>query len=59
MILLKTSGMVKNQCSQGRINKVFPNADGKIRCVEVRMPDGSFFLRDISNVYKLECEVYD
>ena len=59
LILLKSPGMVKNQWSRGRINKVFPNTDGKIRCVEVRMPDGSLFLRDISNIYKLECEIYE
>ena len=59
LILIKSPGMVKNKWSCGRINQVFPNTDGMIRCVEVRMPDGSLFLCDISKIYKLECEIYD
>ena len=51
--------MVKDQWFRGRIVKLLPNKDGKVRCLEVRKPDGSVVLRDLSNVCKLEVDLND
>ena len=56
-MLLREYNMVKNQWSRGRVNKVLPNQDGKVRCLEVRKPDGVLLLRDISNICKLEVDL--
>ena len=35
LILSKESRVVKNQWSRGRIYRILPNKDGKVRCVEI------------------------
>ena len=57
LILLKDFTMVKNQWSRGRIHKVIPNKDGKVRCLEIKRPDGTILSRDIQNVCKLEVDL--
>ena len=49
--------MVKNQWSRGRVNKLLPDQEGKVRCLEVRKPDGVLFLWDVSNICKLEVDL--
>ena len=56
-MLLREYSVVKNQWFKGRIVKELPNNDGKVRCLEVRKPDGSVVLRDVSNVCKLEIDL--
>ena len=48
---------MKNQWFRGRVVKVLPNKDGKVRCLEVRKPDGSVLLRDVGNICKLEVDL--
>ena len=59
MVLLREYSVVKNQWFRGRIAKILPNKDGKVRCLEVRKPDGSVVFRDLSNVCKLEVDLND
>ena len=35
---------------------MLPNKDGRVRCLEVRKPDGSVVLRDVGNVCRLEID---
>ena len=49
--------MVKNQWSRGRVHKIIPNKDGKVRCLEIRKPDGSVLLCDVRNICKLEVDL--
>ena len=45
-ILLKVYNMVK-KWSRGRVHKIIPNKDGKVRCLEIKKTDGSVLLRDV------------
>ena len=49
--------MAMNQRSRGKICQTIPNKDGKVRCLEIRKPDGSVLLRDIRNICKLEVDL--
>ena len=57
LILLKDINLVKNQWSHGWVHKVIPNKDSKVRCLEIRKPDGTILSREIRNVCKLESNV--
>ena len=57
LILLKESSIVKNQWSRGRIYRILPNKDGKVRCVEIIKPDGTILSRDVQNICRLEVDV--
>ena len=57
--LLREYNMVKNQWSRGCANKILPNQDGKVRCLEVRKPDGVLLLQDVSNICKREFDLND
>ena len=57
LILLRDYNMVKKQWSRGRISKIIPNKDGKVRCLEVTRPDGAVLFRDVRNVRKLEVDL--
>ena len=57
LVLLREYNIVKNQWSQGRVSKVLPNRDGKVRCLEIRRPDGVLLLRDVGNICKLEVDL--
>ena len=59
LVLLRESNLVDNQCSKARITKVFPNRDGKVRCVELVRPDKAVYLKDIRNLCRLECNAYN
>ena len=39
------------------MEKALPNQDGKIRCLEIRRPDGVLLLRDVNSVCKLEVDL--
>ena len=39
------------------MNKVLPNQDGKVRCLETRRPDGVLLFRDLGSVCKLEVDI--
>ena len=54
LVLLRESNMVHNQWCRACITRVIPHSDEKVYCLEVRSPDGSLWLRDIGNIYKLE-----
>ena len=58
LILLKDYTLVKNQWSHARVglHNIFPNKDGKVRCLDIRKPDGTILSRDICNVCKLESD---
>ena len=58
LVLLKTTNLGKNQWDRARISDIFPGRDGKVRCIELRKPDGSLWLRSHRSICKLECEVY-
>ena len=51
--------MVKNKRSHGRAYKVIPNKDGKVRCLEIKKPDGTILSQDVRNVCKLEVDLND
>ena len=51
--------MVKNQWSCGRVYNVIPNKDGKVRCLEIKKPDGTILSQDVRNVSKLEVDLND
>ena len=57
--MLREYSVVKNQWFRGRIVKLIPHKDGKVRRLEVRKPDGSVVLRDLSNICKLEIDLND
>ena len=57
LVLLRDYNMVKNQWSRGRVNKVILDKDGRIRCLEVRKPDGTVLLRDVRNICRLEVDL--
>ena len=57
--MLRDSNIIKNHWGRARIVKIFPNADGFVRCIELIKPDRSTCLRDILNLGKLECDVYE
>ena len=57
LVLLKEFNIVKNQWSRGRVNKVLPNQDGKVRCLEIRRPDGVLLFRDVGSICKLEVDL--
>jgi hypothetical protein len=57
LVLLKEYSIVKNQWFRGRVDKVLPNQDGKVRCLEIRKPDGVVLLRDVGSVCKLEVDL--
>ena len=57
LILLKEYSIVKNQWFRGRVDKVLPNQDGKVRCLEIGRPDGVVVLRDVGSVCKLEVDL--
>ena len=57
LILLKESSMVKNQWFRGRIYRILPNKDGKVRCVEILKPDGTILSRDVQSICRLEADV--
>ena len=44
LVLLKTTNFGKNQRDPARISDIFPGRDGKVRCIELRKPDGSLWL---------------
>ena len=56
-MLLREYSVVKNQWFRGRIVNVLPNKDGKVRCLEVKKPDGSVVLRDVGSVCRLEIDM--
>ena len=57
LVLLREYSVVKNQWFRGRIVNVLPNKDGKVRCLEVKKPDGSVVLRDVGSVCRLEIDM--
>ena len=57
LILLKDSSIVKYQWSCGRLSKIIPNKDGKVRCLEIIRPDGTILSRKIQNVCKFEVDL--
>ena len=53
VILLKEKGVYRNSWPLGRVIKVFPSQDGKVRKVEVKVVQGdksTFFMRPISKL---------
>ena len=59
LVLLKDPNVVKNSWSRTRILKLFPNKDGYVRCVELIKPNKSICVRDVRNICKLGCNVYE
>ena len=59
LVLLCEYSVVKNQWFRRRVVKSIPHKDGKVRCLEVKRPDGSIVLRDLSNICKLEIDLND
>ena len=57
LVLLKEFSVVKNQWIRGRVHQVLPNKDGKVRCLEIKKPDGVILLRDIGSICKLEVDL--
>ena len=57
LILLTEFSVVKNQWFRGRVHKVLPNKDGKVRCLEIKKPDGVILFRDVGSICKLEVDL--
>ena len=58
LVLLREANLVHNQWSHTHITRILPHSDGKVRCVELKKPGGSLWIRDIRNLCKLECQIY-
>ena len=41
LVLLKNTKLGKNQWDRARISNIFPGREEKVRCIELRKPDGS------------------
>ena len=54
LVLLKKFTLLTNQWSRARVHKVIFDKDNRVRCIEVRKPDGSILLRDVNSICKLE-----
>ncbi|GFW78337.1 integrase catalytic domain-containing protein [Trichonephila clavipes] len=50
LVLIKDENLPSTKWSTGRITEIFPGTDGKVRVVNLRMPNGNILKRTIRNL---------